>query len=122
MCIMDVRAAQRTSTIAQAMAHNTKTIQSDMDMFRAVLIARGETDALAKVDKAQVALGMAYKNFLALFASEVARDVDAHHEDEPIGNENAHAHHEHEHVKPTDAEIVAETVSAVQAAERYETR
>jgi hypothetical protein len=88
MCIMEVREGQRSSTIAQAMAHNTSTIERDLDMLRALLKARGETALLAEVEEAQRALGNAYQHFLAIFASEIERDVAHQHLPEPtVGNE-----------------------------------
>lgn len=125
MCIMEVRAGQRSSTIAQAMAHNTSTIERDLDMFRKVMEARGEREtALAQLDAAQADLRSAYERFLQMFAREIADDVANGHEHEAapvVGTERVHLH-------PNDATMV-DTISradyariAAHRAERYETR
>jgi hypothetical protein len=49
MCIMEVRVGQKTSTIAQAMFHNTYTLLGDLDMLLEVLKARKDHDSLAGI-------------------------------------------------------------------------
>jgi hypothetical protein len=116
VCIMEVREGQRSSTIAQAMAHNTSTIERDLDMFRPLLEARGETSLLAEIEAAQRALGVAYQHFLAVFAAEIERDVQHQHQpDAVIGAERVHVH-------ASDAEFATAARVAEHRAERYETR
>jgi len=106
MCIMEVRPGQRTATVAQAMAHNTSTIERDLDMFRKLLEARNEGEHLALVEKAQEYLNRAYAIFLEQFGEFVAEEdnLDGTH---THGNERTlveTAHHD------------------AQLARRYETR
>lgn len=117
MCIMEVRSGQRSSTIAQACAHNTSTVERDLDMFKPLLEARGESDALAEIEAAQRELQSAYTRLMVAFADEITRDVAAGHEaDAVIGAERVHVH-------PID-EASAQTAAHIAAhrAERYETR
>jgi hypothetical protein len=132
---MEVRAGQRSSTIAQAMAHNTSTIERDLDMFRRVMEARGEREtALAQLDAAQADLRSAYERFLAMFAREIADDVanGQHEPDAVIGAERVHTHPVDADAvarmslpqdnQPTTAVVLAARRAAVHRAERYETR
>lgn len=137
MCIMEVRPGQRSSTIAQAMAHNLSTIERDLDMFKPLLEARGETELLATVQAGHEAMKVAYASFLDCFIHEIQHEVahghgDAH--DTHVGNERVHAHvhspADQEQIddiltllQPVDvdeARSVAEAAAA--SAERYETR
>ncbi len=128
MCIMEVRAGQRSSTIAQAMAHNTSTIERDLDMLRELMKARGECEtALAQIDAAQADLKSAYERFLAMFAREIADDVANGHEHEPapvVGAERVHLHPDDEAMIDAIDRIGRADYARIAAhrAERYETR
>jgi hypothetical protein len=88
MCIMEVRPGQRSSTIAQAMAHNVSTVERDLDMFEPLIRARGETDLLAQIQQAHEHLKRAYEGFLSVFVHEVTEEVHVHGD---------HDHGDHEH-------------------------
>ena len=109
MCIMEVRPGQRSSTIAQAMAHNTSTVERDLDMFKPLLAARGEHELLAKVERAHTALKEAYTEFLSVFVTEVYDEVHIH------GDVDHHDHGE-------ERNVVAQAHHDAQLARRYETR
>lgn len=126
MCIMEVRAGQRTSTIAQAMAHNVKTITSDQDMLMAVLEARDEKELLAHVREAQKHLQLAYERFLHCYAVAVEEDV-IHGRGQPLGEQVGSereaivgAYRNHRHLSEDDFHEAA--TAAAEAATRYETR
>jgi hypothetical protein len=87
LCIMEVRPGQRSSTIAQAMAHNTSTVERDLDMFVPLLKARGELELLAQINRAHEHLKQAYAGFLAVYAEEVAAEVQS-----PEGHVHTHDH------------------------------
>lgn len=109
MCIMEVRAGQKTSTVAQAMAHNTSTIERDLDMFRKLLEARKEGEHLALVERAQKLLNEAYSIFLEQFGEFVAEEV----------NPDNHTHdHDHGHERT----FVEQAHHDAQLARRFETR
>lgn len=84
MCIMEVRSGQRSSTMAQAMAHNTSTIERDLDMYRKVLGARDDHAGLQRLELAQRHMRDAYQILLSLFAYEVEQDVK-HGRGAPLG-------------------------------------
>jgi hypothetical protein len=107
MCIMEVRAGQHGSTIAQAMAHNTSTVERDLDMFEELLKSRqkaGDTDSgalLVDVVQAHTHLRLAYATLLRSFGEEIGREVqDTHghaHDHDTIGSERTlteQAHHD----------------------------
>lgn len=99
MCIMEVRAGQNTATIAQAMAHNTSTIERDLDMFRKLLEARKEGEHVELVNRAQDYLHRAYAIFLEQFGEFVAEQVnpDDHVHTDDHGHERTfveQAHHD----------------------------
>ena len=102
MCIMEVRPGQRSSTIAQAMAHNTSTIVGDLDMLLELLKARKDRESLDAVEKAQSYLSRAYAILLTQFGMEVANETmdhegHVHTHDEQIGHERTFvetAHHD----------------------------
>lgn len=75
MCIMEVREGQHTSTIAQAMAHNTNTVIGDMDMLEKLMAKRGEDDLLVAVKRAHDNLRRAYADLLDVFGEECASEV-----------------------------------------------
>ena len=109
MCIMEVRAGQNTATIAQAMAHNTSTIERDLDMFRKLLEARKEGKHLELVETAQKLLSEAYAIFLEQFGEFVAEQV----------NPDNHVHdHDHGHERT----FVEQAHHDAQLARKYETR
>ncbi len=100
MCIMEVRAGQHSSTIAQALAHNTSTIERDMDMFEKLVSARGEKELLADLLYAHEHLRKAYATLLACYGMEVAKavqDEEGHVHNHDHGNERSFvetAHHD----------------------------
>lgn len=99
MCIQEVRAGQRSSTIAQAMAHNTSTVERDLDMFEKLLKARGEQELLTTVLAAHEHLRHAYAAFLDVYGEELATEVLHEHEH---GNDTEHLTADHEHASLTD--------------------
>lgn len=74
MCVMEVRAGQRSSTIAQACAHNTATVERDVNMFRKLLEARGDHVKAADLAQAQRELQRAEANLLELFGEFVSSE------------------------------------------------
>lgn len=123
---MEVRPGQRSSTIAQAMAHNLSTIERDLDMFKPLLEARGEHELLATVEAGHEAMKVAYARFLDCFIHEIQRDVAHGHDhadaDHLHGNERENVTH-HPHVHPVDREAVLVAAEhAAHDAEKYETR
>lgn len=109
MCIMEVRPGQNTATIAQAMAHNTSTIERDLDMFRKLLLARKDGEHVELVNKAQEYLNRAYCIFLEQFGEFVAEQV----------NPDNHTHdHDHGHERT----LVDQAHHDAQLARKYETR
>lgn len=113
MCIMEVRPGQRSSTIAQAMAHNTSTIERDMDMFEKLLEARKDYDSLATVQHAHSHLREAYAGLLAQFAYEVTEEVQN-------GHDTPHTHDHDEN--GNERTFVEQAHHDAQLARRYETR
>lgn len=75
MCIMEVRPGQKSSTIAEAMAHNVSTVERDMDLFRALMKARGDDERLRALDHVQGMLTHAYADLLEMFGEEVNLEV-----------------------------------------------
>jgi hypothetical protein len=112
---MEVREGQILSTIEQAMAHNTRTIQSDLPMLKALLKARGETVKLAQCDEALRHLTVAYNTFLQMFADTLMANEVGCHTHNVVGSEHVHVH-------PSDAEIVREATALTHRAEKYESR
>ena len=109
MCIMEVRPGQNTATVAQAMAHNTSTIERDLDMFRKLLEARKEGNHVEMVNRAQKLLNEAYAIFLEQFGEFVAEQ----------GKPDNHVHdHDHGHERT----FVEQAHHDAQLARRYETR
>jgi hypothetical protein len=120
MCIMGVRAGQHATTIAQSIAHNVSTCERDAEMFRQLLIARGDVEMLAHIERAQLSLQSAYESLLAAFGGELAHDVDSgHNPDSTIGSARAHV----AHPPVVDAEMIRKVAEiAATRARRYETR
>lgn len=117
MCIMEVRPGQRSSTIAQAMAHNLSTIERDLDMFKPLLEARGEHELLATIEEGHEHMKAAYQHFLDCFIHEI------HHEVEH-GHDHDHGDHAGERVYDGDLEtaLLHQAHHDAQLARRYETR
>lgn len=102
MCIMEVRPGQHSSTIAQACAHNLSTIDRDLDMFVAVLSARGDVNGRKQMLHVQDLIHHAYADALSAFEDEVALEVAHwHHHDD----EEPHTHGNERDV--TDPETIA---------------
>jgi hypothetical protein len=120
VCIMEVRAGQRSSTIAQACAHNAATVERDIDMFIGLLEARGERDKATALHRAQAHLRRAYADLLMLFTAFVAAEEEHvhvlrdHHpgDDQPVGGER----------RPDQETLVAAAHHDAQLARRHETR
>lgn len=65
MCVIEVKKGMHHPTVAQAMAHNTSTVERDMDFLRVYLMARGDTQSLEEIDRASMHLHAAYTILLA---------------------------------------------------------
>ena len=109
MCIMEVRAGQRSDTIAQALAHNVSTIERDLDMFEVLLKAREDYECLKTVMRAHESLKRAYADLLMQFGIELAKHVEDHEG------------HVHQH-NGSERTFVEEAHHSAQLARRYETR
>lgn len=123
MCIMEVRPGQRSSTIAQAMAHNVSTIERDLDMFEPLVAARGESELLDTIRAGHEALKVAYAHFLECFVAEIEHEIQHN------GGEHDHDYHDHERhaqVRVVDQGVIDQATNLMRqrtaAAERYETR
>jgi hypothetical protein len=85
MCVMEIHAKSADATMWQAMAHNTKTVRSDIDMLVEVMTARGQFSAVTNAHQAAMFLDHAYGVFLAefgAFAAEVVPgEIHSHHRD-----------------------------------------
>lgn len=106
---MEVRPGQRSSTIAQAMAHNLSTIERDLDMFRPLLEARGETELLTEIEQGHEHMKRAYACFLNVFTIEVKTEVHSGHD---------HEHHDH----AGERTLVEQAHLDAQLGRRYMTR
>jgi hypothetical protein len=112
MCIMEVRAGQHSSTIAQAMAHNTDTVLGDITLFRKLLESRGEHERVVAVDRAEGNLKRAFADFLELFgefcAEEEAQHGKHHSAHRAAGddgtNERTHVHEDLGRIGHTDGD------------------
>lgn len=111
MCIMEVRADQRSTTIAQALAHNVCTSKGDLEMFRTLLKARGEGELIPTVEQAYGHILHAYAELMDVFGEEVAR----HHMDAA-----GHVHDDHEH--GSERTFTEEADHAAGLARRFMTR
>jgi hypothetical protein len=99
MCIMEVRVGQKTSTIAQAMFHNTYTLLGDLDMLLEVLKARKDHDSLETVNAVHEHIKRASALLLTQFGMEVANETQDHegHNPDEHGHERSFvetAHHD----------------------------
>lgn len=119
MCIMEVRPGQRTATIAQALAHNTSTIERDLDMFRKLLEARKEGEHVELVNRAQKLLNEAYAIFLEQFGEFVAEEVNPDNHVSTHTNEHKHDDHDNHGHERT---FVEQAHHDAQLARRFETR
>ena len=142
---MEVNAFQPTDTILQAMAHNTRTIDSDGDMVIKVLEARGEFDKVAAFKRFQDHIHRAYAIGLDMFGEAVASlsmDKDGHiikgmrapvGDYERSGNEKASHAHAHDNGNGTHTHddgathengnnIFKEIVESTAQAHAFETR
>lgn len=84
---MEVHEGQRTSTIMQAEAHNTKTVISDLEMFVKLLEKRGDTESLVAVRRAYENLNRAYADLLEQYGELVGSEVMDHEGHMHEGNE-----------------------------------
>ncbi len=117
MCIMEVRPEQHHATIAQAMAHNTSTIDRDLEMFVEVLRARVKSghhpdaaEVLDSVLSAQGQIHRAYAQLLTVFGEFVAHGV--------MTTEG----HVHSHDHGDERSLVAVAHHDAGLARQYETR
>jgi hypothetical protein len=94
MCIMEVREGQKTTTIAQALAHNLSTSDRDFDMFIKVLESRKDTDTLVTVRHAQDLTHRAYAAMLEVYGEELEQAL-THHHDHGTGTEHLEGTDEH---------------------------
>lgn len=134
MCVMEVRAGQRITTIAQAMAHNTSTIERDLDMFRKMLEANDEHYALQHIELAQNDLKLAYQRFLHVYGFLLEDDIK-HGRTAPLGEHSGSERTAHDHEISQAVAALSEDISAGESetivaasdheaklARRYETR
>lgn len=107
---MEVRPGQHSATIAQAMAHNTSTVERDLDMFKPLLEARGETDILAKIEEAHQHLKAAYEQFLSVFASELHTHIHTHGD---VPDDSGHSHgNERTHIESSFPAVHQHTLAS----------
>lgn len=103
MCIMEVRAGQRSSTIAQACAHNIQTVLDDAEMFCTLLTSRGEHERVKAVRRSMENLKRAHADTLELFG-------------EFAGEEEALYGRHHDHDDGTHERLTPEEIDALDAA------
>lgn len=108
MCIMEIHAKASNPVMLQAMAHNTKTVRSDVDMLIAVLDARHAFSAVRDVREAAMFLDHAYGLFLAQFGMFAAQVVPS----------EIHSHDNHGHERTLDQVVQR----AIRNAAKDETR
>lgn len=109
MCIMEVRAGQRRSTMVQAMAHNTSTVDRDLDMLVEIMKRRGGV-LLEPIEQAQDHIHQAYAGLLAAFGEAVAAEAT-----DPEG-------HVHDHDHGQERTLVEQAQHDAELARRFETR
>lgn len=135
MCTMEVRAGQRSSTIAQAMAHNVETVRGDIKMFREVLERRGENERIVALNRAAENLDRAYADFLELFGEFVAEEEAergqhfSEHEQPGDDGTNERVHedlgrigHTHGDHRPNEDALAEEAKRDTRDAKPYEAR
>jgi hypothetical protein len=124
MCIMEVRAGQRASTIAQACAHNTTTVERDLDMFVHLLDHRGEEETARALRRAGENLQRAYADLVEIFGELARREEDAHGvhftAGRPPGHDGTHeaTRHDHEYDGTAARPRAAENAAATRRASR----
>src|SRR5688572_26032269 len=103
MCIMNVRAGQKLSTITQAMAHNTATIIGDMDLLEEYCIAKGMDAALPSIQRCKEHQQAAYATYLGLFREavhgEYGEEDHDHEDDQEIGEERTLVEYAHDQAR-----------------------
>lgn len=109
MCIMEVRPGQKSSTVAQAMAHNMSTFDRDMDMFIELLKARGDTEILKTAQHVKDMATHCYADLLEVFGEEVGREV-----------QDWEGHMPHDH--GSERSLTEEAKRDADEARRFETR
>lgn len=109
MCIMEMNPQQRNSTKYMALAHNIRTVISDLDLLERTHAAHhpgGDPDA-ADVAEGRRHLEAAYAVFLGLFQTAVGAehmDPEGHVHVYPEGEEHNHPHtHGDGHEEVTEA-------------------
>jgi hypothetical protein len=128
MCIMEVRAGQRSSTIAQACAHNIRTVIDDGEMFCTLLESRGEHERVRGVRASMANLNQAYADTLELFGEFAAEEEATHgrHHDHDDGtNERADVgriSHTHGDERPDEGSLIETAHHDAGLARRFETR
>ena len=125
MCIMEVRAGQRSSTIAQACAHNVTTVERDCDMFATLLEARGDGERLVALRRAQYNLEHAYADLLELFGeyiSEEEAEHGRHHDHDDGTSERELPVSAETHAQQHERSLVEIAHHDASLARRYETR
>ena len=109
MCVMEVRAGQRNSTIAQACAHNVNTVVGDLDMFVSLLRANGHAADAQAAANVQATLSRSYVDLREMFATFAVEEP--HNHGESVGNERE------------SALTLAQAMDrSIKASRRYETR
>ena len=99
MCIMEIHSRQQTATMVQAVAHNSSTIDRDLDMLIEVMKRRGGV-LLDPITQAQDHIHHAYAILLDAYGEAVAVEVadpDGHVHDHDHGHERSfveQAHHD----------------------------
>lgn len=114
MCVMEVRAGQHHSTIAQAEAHNINTVVQDLDMFAAVLDTRGEPVKAQRIREIQERLSSSYEDLLDLYCGMLAAEVH-----DEAGHLNLGGDREYESVFELVHDVVHRDIKHAAA---YETR
>ena len=110
MCIMEIHEGQHSTTLVQAMAHNARTQDGDLDMLIPLLIARGRQDMADSVKHAQRHIRAAYATLLENYGEMVAETVQ-----DSDGHVHAHDHGD-------ERSLVAVAHHDASLARRFETR
>jgi len=109
MCIMEIHAEARRSTMVQAIAHNLSTIDRDLDMLLKVGESRKDRELVDFAQNLQNVVSQAYAIGLTEFGLYVASDAS---------DSDGHIHR-----KPGEERNFVEVVNnATRAAKRDETR
>jgi hypothetical protein len=78
MCIMEVRKGQHSSTIGQACAHNVKTVEGDLQLFRELLGVRSP-ERVPELLAAHAKVEDAYRALLSLYGTLLGDEADHTH-------------------------------------------